>query len=47
MALEMVPISANVLNINILKGLPSYQEIVMPSKVSTSWGTVDRVWVRT
>ena len=47
MALEMVPISADVLNINILKGLPSYRETVMPSKVSTSWGTVDRVWVRT
>ena len=46
-ALEMVPTSADVLGIDIPKGLPSYRETVMPSKVSTSWGMVDWVWVRT
>ena len=47
MALEMVLTSTNVLGIDIPKGLSSYREIVMPSKVSTSWRTVDWVWVRT
>ena len=46
-ALEMVPTSADVLGIDIPKGLPSYRETVMPSKVSTSRGMVDWVWVRT
>ena len=45
-ALEMVPISAAVLGIDTPKDLPSYQETVMPSMVTTSRGTVDRVWVR-
>ena len=46
MALEMVPTSADVLGIDIPKGLPSYRETVMPSKVFTSRGMVDWVWVR-
>ena len=46
-ALEMVPTSVDVLGIDILKGLPNYQETVMPSNVSTSQGTVDWVWART
>ena len=46
MALEMVPTSIDVLDIDIPKGLPSYREIVMPSKGSTSRRTVDWVWVR-
>ena len=46
-ALEMVPTSADVLGIDIPKGLPSYLETVMSSMVTTSWGTVDWVWVRT
>ena len=46
-ALEMVPTLADVLGTDIPKGLSSYREIVMPSKVSTSWRTVDWVWVRT
>ena len=41
MALEMVPTSADVLGIDIPKGLPSYRETVMPSKVTTSRETVD------
>ena len=40
-ALEMVPTSANVLGIDIPKGLLSYQETGMPSKVSISRGTID------
>ena len=47
MALEMVPTSADVLGIDIPKGLSSYREAVMPSRVITSRGTVDWVWVRT
>ena len=47
MALEMVPALADVLGINIPKGLPSNQETVMLSRVTTSRGTVDWVWVRT
>ena len=43
MALEMVPTSVDMLGIDIPKGLPSYQETVMPSKISTSQGTVDAV----
>ena len=43
MALEMVPISAAMLGINTPKDLPSYQETVMLSIVTTSRGTVD--WV--
>ena len=46
-ALEMVPTSADVLGIDIPKGLSSYRETIIPSKVSTSRGTVDWVWVRT
>ena len=51
-ALEMVPTSADVLSIDIPKGLPrismpSNQETVMLSRVTTSRGTVDWVWVRT
>ena len=46
MALEMVLTSADVLSIDIPKDLPSYQETVMPSKVTTSRGTVDWIWVR-
>ena len=46
MTLEMVPTSADVLGIDIPKGLPDYRETVMPSNVSTSWGTVDWVWAR-
>ena len=46
MALEMVPTSADVLDIDILKGLPNYQETVMPSNVSISRGTIDWVWAR-
>ena len=46
-ALEIVPTSADVLGIDIPKGLLSYQETGMPSKVSTSRGTVDWGWVRT
>ena len=47
MVLEMVPTSADVRGIDIPKGLPNYQETIIPSKVSTSQGTVDWVWVRT
>ena len=52
MALEMVPTSADVLDIDIPKGLPrismpSNRETVMLSRVTTSRGTVDWVWVRT
>ena len=47
MTLEMVPTSTNVLGIDIPKGLPNYRETVMPSKVTTFWGTIDWVWVRT
>ena len=47
MALEMVLTLADVLGIDIPKSLPSYRETVMPSKVTTFWGTVDWVWVRT
>ena len=47
MALEMVPTSVDVLGIDIPKGLPNYRETVMPSNVSISRGTVDRVWART
>ena len=43
----MVPTSADVLGIDIPKGLLSYLETVMSSMVTTSWGTVDWVWVRT
>ena len=43
MALEMVPTSAAMLGIDTPKDLPSYQETVMPSMVTTSQGTVDRV----
>ena len=39
----MVPTSVDMLGIDIPKGLPSYQETVMPSKISTSQGTVDGV----
>ena len=46
-ALEMVPTSADVLGIDIPKGLLRYLETVMASMVTTSWGTVDWVWVRT
>ena len=51
-ALEMVPTSADVLGIDIPKGLPrismpSNQETVMLSRVTTSRGTVDWLWVRT
>ena len=46
-ALEMVSTSADVLDIDTPKDLPSYQETVMPSMVTTSRGTVDWVWVRT
>ena len=46
MTLEMVPTLADVLSIDIPKGLPNYQEIVMLSNVSTSWGMVDQVWAR-
>ena len=45
--LEMIPTSADVLGIDIPKGLPNYRETVMLSKVTTSRGTVDWVWVRT
>ena len=41
MALEMVPTLADVLDIDTPKDLPSYQEIIMPSIVTTSQGTVD------
>ena len=44
MVLEMVPTLADVLGIDIHKGLSNYQETVMPNNVSTSQGTVDRVW---
>ena len=47
MALEMVLTLANVLGIDIPKGLPNYRETIMPSKVTTFWGTIDWVWVRT
>ena len=40
MALEMVLTSVDVLDIDIPKGLPNYQEILMPSNVSTSRGAV-------
>ena len=46
-ALEMVPTSVNVLGIDISKGLSNYRETVMSTNVSTSLGTVDRVWART
>ena len=46
MALEMVPTSADVLGINTPKGLPSFRENVMPSRVTNSRGRVDWVWVR-
>ena len=46
MALEMVPTLADVLGIDIPKGLPNYREPVMPSNFYTFWGTVDRVWAR-
>ena len=46
MALEMVPTLADVLGIDISKGLPNYRETVMLSNVYTFWGTVDRVWTR-
>ena len=46
-ALEMVSTSANVLGIDIPKGLLSHRETGMPSKVSISRGTVDWGWVRT
>ena len=41
--LEIVPNLADVLSIDTTKDLPSYQETVMPSMVTTSRGTVD--WV--
>ena len=44
--LEMVPTSIDVLGIDIPKDLPNKRETVMPSNVSTSWGTVDWVWTR-
>ena len=47
MALEMILTSVDVLGIDITKGLPSYRKTRMSSKVSTSQGMVDRVWVRT
>ena len=47
MALEMVSTSADVLDFDSPKGLPSYREFVMLSMVTTSRGTVDWVWVRT
>ena len=47
MALEMVLTLADVLGIDIPKSLPSYRETVMLSKVTTFWGMVDWVWVRT
>ena len=47
MALKMVPTSVDVLGIDIPKGLPNYQETVMPSNVFTSRGMLDQVWART
>ena len=46
MALEMIPTLADVLGIDIPKGLPDYRETVMLSNVSTSQGMVDWVWAR-
>ena len=46
MALEMVPTSADVLDIDIHKSLPNYRETVMSSNVSTSQGTIDQVRAR-
>ena len=46
MAFELVATSVDVLDIDIPKSLPNYRETVMPSNVSTSQGTVDRVWAR-
>ena len=40
-ALEMVSTSADVLGIDTPKGLPSYRETVMPSRVTNPRGTVD------
>ena len=45
-ALEMVPTLADVLGTDIPMGLSNYRETVMPSNVSTSQGTVDRVWAK-
>ena len=41
MALEMVPTSADVLGIDTPKGLPSYREIVMLSRVTNPRGTIE------
>ena len=46
MALEIVATSVDVLDIDIPKSLPNYQETVMLSNVSTSRGMVDQVWAR-
>ena len=45
-ALKMVPTLADVLGIDIHKGLSNYHKTVMPSNVSTSQGTVDWVWAK-
>ena len=41
MALGMIPTSADILDIDTPKDLPSYRETIMPSIVTTSRGTVD------
>ena len=45
-ALEMVPTSADVLGIDTPKDLPTCQETIMLSMVTTSRRMVDWVWVR-
>ena len=46
-ALEMVPTSADVLGIDTPKDLPTCQETIMLSMVTTSRRMVDWVWVGT
>ena len=46
-ALVMVPTLADVLSIDTPKDLPTCQETIILSKVTTSRGMVDWVWVGT